>query len=78
MWLAWVKLSYNAADQTTIRVTDFDLLYGCPAPSIPYEKGSSPVNEIDHLLKERDVMLTVLKKNLIKAKQRMLKYASSR
>ena len=62
-------------------MTPFEVLYDCPPPSIPYDKGSSPMNEIDHLLKdtkERDVMLTVLKKNLMKAQQRMLKYASSK
>ena len=78
-WLAWVELSYNTTVRTAILMTPFEALYGRPPPSIlPYVKGSSRVNEVDHLMKERDEILGVLKANLLKAQQRMVKYANAK
>lgn len=60
-------------------MTPFEALYGWPPPSIlPYVKGSSPVYEVDHLMKERDGILGVLKANLLKAQHRMVKYANAK
>ena len=79
-WLAWAELSYNTTVRTATLMTPFEALYGQPPPSIlPYVKGSSRVNdEVDHLMKERDEILGVLKANLLKAQQRMVKYANAK
>lgn len=61
----------------TTRMIPFEALFGRPTSTVlSYEKGSGLVNEIDRLLINRDEILDVLKVNLLKAQQRMVKYAN--
>ncbi|XP_004293096.1 PREDICTED: uncharacterized protein LOC101292670 [Fragaria vesca subsp. vesca] len=56
-------------------MTPFQALYGYEPPSVKiYLPGSTSVANVDQDLRNRDELLTVLKKNLEKAQSRMKKY----
>nr|GEU86582.1 reverse transcriptase [Tanacetum cinerariifolium] len=70
--LPWAKFSYNTTFHSSIKMTQYQALYGWLPPSvIPYSPGSSIAANIDELLVERDALLRQLKHNLIAAKHRM-------
>lgn len=63
---------YNTAYHASTGMSPFKALYGRePPPLISYEGSSTPVQELDALLVERDLVLQELKKNLANASNRM-------
>jgi hypothetical protein len=67
-FLPWAEYHYNTAYHTASGLSPFQLMFGKPPPSIPlYAVGSSSVDACDLLLSDREAILTLLRKNLLKA-----------
>lgn len=61
------------------KMTPFKVLYGRDPPLVTrLGKGHSPVDIIEVMLQERDVILDELRLNLLKAQQTMKLYADKR
>lgn len=57
-------------------MTPFEAVYGRPPPTVlPYFADSVGVHAVDLQLLDRDVILARLKADLLRAQQRMTKYA---
>ena len=64
-WLHWVKYWYNTTYQHSLGITPFQAVYGrIPFPLIYYGDRDTPNSTLDEQLKERDLMLGVLKEHL--------------
>jgi hypothetical protein len=67
-WLPWAEFCYNSSYQTALRVTPFQVVYGCSPPSLlEYQGGSSRVQAVDEQLRERDEFLQQIKERLLLA-----------
>uniref|UniRef100_A0A2N9FZS8 Reverse transcriptase n=1 Tax=Fagus sylvatica TaxID=28930 RepID=A0A2N9FZS8_FAGSY len=70
-WLHWAEYWYNTSYQTSTRMTPFEAVYGRPPPSVHcYERGSIAVAYVEDTLLARDVILRILKDNLVLAQNR--------
>ena len=78
-WLSWAEFSYSTAPHSTIKMSPFQALYGCP-PSyiVRFGHSHSLVESLEQLLQERDAMLNEIQFNLVKGQQAMKYYANSR
>lgn len=70
---------YNTTYHASTGMSPFKALYGRePPPLVGYEKNSTPVQELDALLAERDLVIQELKKNLAAAANRMKQAADQK
>jgi hypothetical protein len=75
-WLALPQRWYNSNFHTAIKVTPFEALFGYPPPQLPLGSiPSSRVTAVDAILQERHLTMLELRDNLIKAQERMKRYA---
>ena len=64
-YLAWAEYWYNTTYHRSIKISPFEAVYGrSPPVVVPYELGSSMVQEVDVALRARDEILRELKVNL--------------
>ncbi|KAJ1692442.1 hypothetical protein LUZ63_009140 [Rhynchospora breviuscula] len=81
-WVKWVPLAeywYNTNFHSSIHTTPFKALYGYDPPVLAL--GSAPrcsVESVNELLRQRQQMLVNLKSQLVKAQDRMKKFADSK
>ncbi|KAJ4733316.1 polyprotein [Rhynchospora pubera] len=81
-WNRWLSLSewwYNTNFHTSLKTTPFQALYGYAPPQLPM--GSPPksnVEAVDKMLKERHLVMSELKQQLIKAQERMKRFADNK
>ncbi|GKE69763.1 ty3-gypsy retrotransposon protein, partial [Tanacetum coccineum] len=79
-WSKYLYLAefwYNTSYHSAIEMTPFQALYGRPPPSIPhYTLGSSQVASIDITLIEHQRLISLLKENLRRTRQRMTDQAN--
>lgn len=74
-FIPWAEYWYNTTYHASTKCTPFELVYGCPSPSLTsYPEGDSPNAEVDHELKEQDIMLQELKQILGASIRRMKEY----
>jgi hypothetical protein len=68
-WAQWLPLFewwYNTSYHTTIRMTDFEVVYGQKPPLVlSYMLGVSKVHEVDQTLTVHEAILRTLKENLV-------------
>ena len=75
----WAELWYNTTFHSSTRSTPFQTVYGRqPPPLISYGNRKTPNNEVELILKERDLALNALKENLTGAQNRMKKMADTK
>ena len=71
-FLPWGAHWYNTSFHSTTQTTPFRAVYGKEPPSL---RSGTPItlpnSEVDTLLQDRDIMITVLRKQLLRAQQRM-------
>ncbi|TYK03741.1 ty3-gypsy retrotransposon protein [Cucumis melo var. makuwa] len=78
-FIPWAELWYNTTFHASTRTTPFQTVYGRPPPPlISYGEKKTPNNEVEILLKERDLAISALKENLTIAQNRMKKFADSK
>ena len=59
-------------------MSPYQALYGCPPPFFPaYSAGSTTIQALDEMLKERDEVMRTLKENLRLAQHRMEQKANA-
>ena len=70
--LPWAEYWYNTAFHSAIGMSPFKALYGYEPPQVQsYTPGSTSVVSVDAQLQSRDELLSVLKRNLQVAQNRM-------
>ncbi|KAA0062471.1 Transposon Ty3-G Gag-Pol polyprotein [Cucumis melo var. makuwa] len=78
-FIPWAELWYNTIFHASTRTTPFQVVYGRPPPPlISYREKKTPNNEVEVLLKERDLAISALKENLTIAQNRMKKLADTK
>lgn len=70
-WLSWAEFCYNTSFHSSSYCTPYQAVYGRTPPILSYVLGSSKVEEIDELLKNRDQILADLELQLQKAQFHM-------
>jgi hypothetical protein len=71
-WLPWAEWWYNTTYHSATKMTPFEVVYGRPPLILPtYTTGSSVVDQVDRVLKDRTKLLQLLKDNLTVAQSRM-------
>lgn len=64
-WIIWAEYCYNTIYHSALGTSPFRVLYGRnPPPIIRFDRRTIPVDSLDQMLKERDIYLTKIKKNL--------------
>ena len=78
-FIPWAELWYNTTFHASSRSNPFQIVYGrSPPPLLSYGNHKTPHNEVELMLKERDLALIALKENLNVAQNRMKKMADSK
>ncbi|KAA0057186.1 Transposon Ty3-G Gag-Pol polyprotein [Cucumis melo var. makuwa] len=78
-FIPWAELWYNTTFHSSTRTTPFQAVYGRPPPPlISYGDKKTPNDEVETMLKERDLAISALKENLTIAQNRMKKFADSK
>lgn len=76
-WLAMAEWWYNTSHHSALNLTPYKALYGKNPPSINYHQAIHTKNEcVDSFLRQRAELQVLLKKNLLKAQERMTYYAN--
>ena len=76
--LGWAELCYNIGYHSGIKMSPYQALYGRPPPFFPaYSAGSTTIQALDEMLKERDEVMRTLKENLRLAQHRMEQKANA-
>ena len=71
-FLLWAEWSYNSSCHSGTRITPFKIIYGRKPPAIPeYLGGTSSINTVDEVLNQRDEVLKLLSRKLLRAQQKM-------
>ncbi|KAF2306107.1 hypothetical protein GH714_012587 [Hevea brasiliensis] len=71
-WLSWAEYCYNTSYHTSLKSTPFETVYGRPPPRLlSYLHGSSSIEAVDTVLRQRDDMLHLLRQNLLQAQNKM-------
>ncbi|KAA0065996.1 Transposon Ty3-G Gag-Pol polyprotein [Cucumis melo var. makuwa] len=79
MFIPWAELWYNTTFHSSTRTTPFKAVYGRPPPPlISYGDKKTPNDEVETMLKERDLAISALKENLTIAQNIMKKFADSK
>lgn len=74
-YLSWAKYWYNTSFHASIQISPFEVVYGrAPPILVNYERGTAKNEEVENELITRDEILRKVKKELVKAQQRMKKY----
>ncbi|TYK05651.1 Retrotransposable element Tf2 [Cucumis melo var. makuwa] len=74
--IPWAELWYNTTFHALAKTTPFQVVYGRPPPPlVRYGDIKSNNNSVEQLLKERDLVISALKENLIMTQNRMKKQA---
>ena len=64
-WLGLAEYWYNTSYHSSIKMTPFEALYGYAPPlHVPYLPGDSNVEAVDVALRDREKMITILKKSI--------------
>ena len=75
-FIPWAELWYNTTFHASTKITPFQAVYGIPPPPLlSYGDQKTPNNEVETILKERDMAISALKENLCLAHNRMKKMA---
>jgi hypothetical protein len=75
-WLPWAEFCYNTSWHFSTKLTPFEVVYGVPPPRLlSYIPGTTRVQAVDEVLRNREQILSILHHNLQQAQQRMKKYA---
>lgn len=81
-WAKWLHLAeycYNTSPHLSIHMSPFRALYGRSPPSLlRLGANSTPVDNLDTFLRDRDAILDDLRFHFIKAHHRMKKWADTR
>lgn len=81
-WTRWLPMAewwYNTSHLSAINMTPYQALYGKKPPSLNYHQAQTTKNDcIDTFLRQRAEMQVLLKRNLIKAQERMTHYANKK
>ncbi|KAM1097370.1 hypothetical protein ACFX19_015033 [Malus domestica] len=76
-WLPWAEWSYNTSYHSAAKMTPYEVVYCQSPPYVPlYESGTTKVDMVDHYLKEKTRVLSLLKTNLAAAQERMITQAN--
>lgn len=71
-FLPWAEYHYNTSTHSGSGLSPFEVMYGKPRPSIPhYIEGSSSNDGCDNVLSSREEIISLLRRNLLKAPVRM-------
>ena len=71
-YLLWAEWSYNTPCHSATGMTPFEVTYGRKLPSFPqYITGTSWIDAVDDILKQREEVFAFLRKKLSKAQGRM-------
>ena len=74
-WASWLPLAefwFNSSFHTSLQLTPFEALYGFPPPKLQgYVPGTTRVDALDSLLRQRQAILDTLKVHLATAQARM-------
>ena len=63
--ILWAELWYNTTFHASTKITPFQTVYRRPPPPLlSYGYKKTPNNEVDTLLKERDLAINALKEHL--------------
>lgn len=77
--LPWAEYWYNTTYHSSIGMSPFKALYGRePPPLVGYEAGTTPIQELDEQLVQRDELLRDLKTHLQTAINRMKQVADAK
>jgi len=75
-WLPWAEYWYNTTWHSAIKMTPFEAVYGQPPPRLlSYIPGTTRVEAVDEVLRNREQILGLLQLNMQQAQQRMKRYA---
>jgi hypothetical protein len=75
-WLPWAEYWYNTSWHSAIKMTPYEAVYGVPPPRLlSYVPGTTRVEAVDEVLRNREQILQLLQHNIKQAQQRMKKYA---
>jgi hypothetical protein len=78
-WLPWAEYWYNTTYHASIKMTPFEAVYETlPSRLLSYVPGTTTVDAVDVLLRDRTQLITLLRHNMKQAQQRMKKYADLR
>ncbi|WVZ04461.1 hypothetical protein V8G54_025267 [Vigna mungo] len=78
-FLPWAEYWYNTSYHHSTQMTPFRIVYGRDPPTLlKYHYSSIDPPSIQDMLQQRDVILAQLKLNLLKAQERMKKYANQK
>lgn len=78
-WLPWAEYWYNTSWHASTRMTPFEAVYGTPPPRLlSYIPGTTRVEAVDEVLRNREQILNLLQHNMKNAQQRMKKYIDLR
>ena len=74
--IPWAELWYNTTFHASTKTTPYQSVFGrTPPPLLSYGWKQSPNNDVEVMLKERDLALNALEENLCIAQNRMKKMA---
>lgn len=75
-WLSWAEFWYNTNYHSATKTTPFQALYGRqPPPVIRGDVGETSLEEVSRITDERNQMLHELKRQLVRAQNRMKQHA---
>ncbi|MCI32814.1 Ty-3/Gypsy retrotransposon polyprotein, partial [Trifolium medium] len=75
-FLHWAEWHYNTSQHSSTGFTPFEVVYGKKPPSLPnYVSGTTTIEALDATLTDRETILQVLRKKLLKAQEDMKKFA---
>lgn len=74
-FILWAELWYNTTFHASAKTTPFQTVYGRPQPHplLSYGHQKTPNNEVESMLKEKDLAINALKENLCLAQNKMKK-----
>ena len=71
-WLPLVEFWFNTNFHTSIKMTPFEALYGYPPPRVlDHVAGTTRVDAVDLMLRDRQQILSLLKMNLCASQERI-------
>ncbi|KAL4018588.1 hypothetical protein IC575_022188 [Cucumis melo] len=78
-FIPWAELWYNTTFHALAKATPFQMVYGRPPPPLlSYGHQQTPNNELETMLKERDLALNAIKENLCTAQNGRKKMADQK